>query len=64
MWTFESDTGPDDANHAQHGIFILQIPQATLGRTVEGALIMDIGPTILNLYGLPTPRDMQGSSIL
>jgi predicted AlkP superfamily phosphohydrolase/phosphomutase len=21
--TFDNDTGPDDANHAQHGIFVL-----------------------------------------
>ncbi len=64
LWTFENDTGPDDANHAQHGIFILHDPKATPGREVKRARIMDIAPTILNLYGLPIPPDMQGSSIL
>ena len=64
LWTFENDTGPDDANHAQHGIFILHGPKATPGRTLKRARIMDIAPTILTLFGFPTPRDMQGSSIL
>ncbi|MFC1668630.1 alkaline phosphatase family protein [Chlamydiota bacterium] len=27
IYTFENDTGPDDANHAQHGIFILKSAQ-------------------------------------
>lgn len=64
IWTFENDTGPDDANHAQHGIFILHDPRSTQSRMVEGARIMDIAPTILNLFGFPIPRDMQGSLIL
>jgi predicted AlkP superfamily phosphohydrolase/phosphomutase len=64
LWTFENDTGPDDANHAQHGIFILHGPKGTPGRTAKGARIMDIAPTILTLFGLPIPRDMQGTSIL
>lgn len=64
IWTFENDTGPDDANHAQHGIFIVHDPRWTQGRPVEGARIMDIAPTILTLFGFPIPRDMQGRSIL
>jgi predicted AlkP superfamily phosphohydrolase/phosphomutase len=63
-WTFENDTGPDDANHAEHGIFILRDSQATPGRMVKGPRIMDIAPTVLALFGLPIPRDMQGTSIL
>ena len=64
IWTFENDTGPDDANHAQHGIFIVHDPRRTQGRTVKEARIMDIAPTILTLFGFPIPRDMQGRSIL
>ena len=26
LYTFDNDTGPDDANHAQHGMFILRAP--------------------------------------
>jgi len=64
IWTFENDTGPDDANHAQHGIVIVHYPRATLGRKVEGARIVDIAPTLLTLFWLPLARDMQGSSIV
>jgi len=64
IWTFENDTGPDDANHAQHGIFILHDPHSTQSRMVEGARIMDIAPTILTRFGFPAPPDMQGRSIV
>ncbi|HLF26619.1 MAG TPA: alkaline phosphatase family protein [Anaerolineae bacterium] len=62
--TFENDTGPDDANHAQHGIFILYDPEHDQGgRELSGLEIMDVAPTILDLMGLPVPRDMRGKVI-
>lgn len=61
--TFENDTGPDDANHAEEGIFILSGPDVPAGRTVEGAQLMDVAPTLLQLFGLPVPDDMQGHPI-
>ncbi len=62
--TFENDTGPDDANHAQNGIFILYDPTQNLGgRELSGLEIMDVAPTILDLMGLPVPRDMRGKVI-
>jgi predicted AlkP superfamily phosphohydrolase/phosphomutase len=62
IWTFENDTGPDDANHAQHGIFIMS-PHPKRGTKVEGLHLMDCAPTILSLFGLPVPSDMQGKII-
>lgn len=59
--TFENDTGPDDANHAQYGIFIMRDPKRK-GR-IKGAHIMDCGPTILDALGIPVPDDMQGKII-
>lgn len=64
IWTFENDTGPDDANHAQQGIFILHDPHSTQSGMVEGTRIMDIAPTILTRFGFPVPSDMQGRSIV
>jgi len=62
--TFENDTGPDDANHAQHGIFILHDPAHSYGgKELEGLNIMDVAPTILELMGLPIPRDMRGKAV-
>jgi predicted AlkP superfamily phosphohydrolase/phosphomutase len=61
--TFENDTGPDDANHAQEGLFILagaRIPAA--GRT--DAHLLDIAPTVLELLGIDRPGSMRGESLL
>jgi len=61
---FDNDTGPDDANHAQYGMFILYDPQAPAhGLRVEGARLLDIAPTVLDLLGVPVPADMQGRVI-
>lgn len=64
IYTFDNDTGPDDANHAQHGIFMLRKPGHTNGsRRLSGLRLYDVAPTILNLYGLPVPAEMQGRLI-
>lgn len=61
IYTFENDTGPDDANHAQDGLFIYYDPQQSLhGKTIQGAQLMDIAPTILQTYGQAAPAHMQG----
>jgi predicted AlkP superfamily phosphohydrolase/phosphomutase len=57
---FENDTGPDDANHAQHGIFIYSDPQRDLGGVELSDLhLMQIAPTVLHLLGIDIPADMQ-----
>lgn len=61
LHTFDNDTGPDDANHAQHGIFILQDSGGS--RMVEGHQLMDIAPTLLDIMGMPVPAEMQGRII-
>jgi len=63
IYTFENDIGPDDANHAQHGVFIMYDPRQRIGRKVDGLQIMDVAPTVLRLFGLPIPPDMQGKVI-
>jgi predicted AlkP superfamily phosphohydrolase/phosphomutase len=63
--TFSNDTGPDDCNHAQNGMFILWDPRRRDGgRQLRNAQIMDIAPTVLNLFDVPVPPDMQGTSLL
>lgn len=61
-YLLENDTGPDDAVHAQEGIFILYDPQkkAAVGKD---ASILDIAPTILHEFGLAVPADMKGHII-
>ncbi|MFN8375973.1 MAG: alkaline phosphatase family protein [Anaerolineae bacterium] len=60
-FTLENDTGPDDANHDTHGMFILHDGKGR-GR-VEGHQLMDIAPTLLNRMGLTIPAEMQGKII-
>ena len=64
IYTFENDTGPDDANHAQHGIFIARpgADKPSIGN-LEGLQIQDIAPTILRLLDVPIPADMEGNAI-
>jgi predicted AlkP superfamily phosphohydrolase/phosphomutase len=62
--TFENDTGPDDANHAQDGMIIIYDPRQSLGgRQLSGLQLMDFAPTVLHLMGQPIPKDIQGRLI-
>jgi len=63
IYTFENDTGPDEANHSQHGICIMRAPGMKARGKVEGLHIMDVAPTVLNLLGLKVPEDMEGKVI-
>ena len=64
VYTFENDIGPDDANHDQHGVFVLWDPRQNHGgRSVEGLQLMDVAPTILDLLRVPVPPDMQGKVV-
>ncbi len=60
--TLENDTGPDDANHAQDGVWIA----AGAGVNARGTLdahLLDVAPTVLEMLGLPVPGDMRGHSL-
>ena len=61
--TFENDTGPDDANHAQEGMLIAAGPGVTARGTLD-AHLLDVAPTVLELLGLPVPADMRGHSLV
>jgi predicted AlkP superfamily phosphohydrolase/phosphomutase len=63
MFLAENDTGPDDAVHAQHGMYILRDPRdrVSIRRDID---ITDVAPTILKTMGLPVPPDMKGRPIL
>lgn len=61
---FENDTGPDDANHRQHGLILYRPPgKDGTGQQLNGAHLLQIAPTILSLFGLPVPADMQRAPI-
>lgn len=61
LYTFENDTGPDDANHAQYGMLIFFDPRNPGGgRHVGDVSIYDIAPTLLTKLGQPVPAEMIG----
>jgi predicted AlkP superfamily phosphohydrolase/phosphomutase len=61
--TFENDTGPDDANHDTHGIFIMGGGNVKARGLRERLNLLDVAPTVLNLMGIEVPGDMEGRVI-
>jgi predicted AlkP superfamily phosphohydrolase/phosphomutase len=61
--TFENDTGPDDANHAQDGLLIATGPGIAPAGPVPNMQLMDVTPTVLRLFGLDVPAELQGKVI-
>jgi predicted AlkP superfamily phosphohydrolase/phosphomutase len=60
----ENDTGPDDCNHSLYGSFILAASNSPLLGEIEGARILDLAPTMLELGGYDIPSSMQGKSLV
>ncbi|MGE0479787.1 MAG: alkaline phosphatase family protein [Phycisphaerae bacterium] len=62
VYTFDNDTGPDDANHAQQGMYILS--HSSLPTAVRDASLFDVTPTILKLMGHPAPEGLRGRPLV
>jgi predicted AlkP superfamily phosphohydrolase/phosphomutase len=61
LYTLENDTGPDDANHAQYGMFIFYDPShPEHGQKIAGAQIYDILPSLLARYAIQAPASLRG----
>jgi predicted AlkP superfamily phosphohydrolase/phosphomutase len=68
IFTRENDTGPDGANHARYGVFTAVLGRDLRrgggpGRRLRGLRLVDLGPTILQHLGLPSPADIVGRPI-
>jgi predicted AlkP superfamily phosphohydrolase/phosphomutase len=63
IYTSQNDIGPDDANHAQQGMFILYDPRQNMGGRQVDVPLLDVAPSILDIMGLPVPRNMEGNII-
>jgi predicted AlkP superfamily phosphohydrolase/phosphomutase len=51
---------PNCGTHRINGIVLLSGPEIQSGNQIKGAKIFDLAPTILHLFGLPIPDDMDG----
>jgi len=63
IYTFENDTGPDDANHAQQGMYIVTHPSLPAKGRVNGPTLYDVTPTILTQLKMSVPPDMRGKPL-
>jgi predicted AlkP superfamily phosphohydrolase/phosphomutase len=64
IYTFENDTGSDEANHAEHGIFIMNnAPDQQTGEK-QGLHLWDVHSTILDLFDLEPAQGALGTSVL
>ncbi|MFN2525568.1 MAG: alkaline phosphatase family protein [Actinomycetota bacterium] len=66
IYTFENDTGPDEANHAEYGIFIMHNAPAggQESKRLDGLHLWDVHSTILDVFGLPPADGALGQSVL
>lgn len=63
IWADENDTGPDDANHAQYGMFIMSDGRNQRKEKRNGLHLMDVAPTVLNYMGIEVPDSMEGKVV-
>ena len=49
-----------NGTHRMDGILFLAGPGIQPGKTIEGASILDVAPTVLALLGVPVPKEMDG----
>ena len=61
--TYENDSGPDDANHGQYGIFIASGRDVPRAGAMDALDIRDVAPTVLKILGVPGADDMQGKPV-
>lgn len=47
-------------DHSMYGVFMAFGPDINKGLDLKGAEIYDVAPTILHMFGIPVPEDMDG----
>lgn len=62
-YLMENDTGPDDAVHDYFGVYIMHNPKNKIGKNLGIKDILDITPTILNIFGIKKDENMKGKVI-
>jgi predicted AlkP superfamily phosphohydrolase/phosphomutase len=64
IFTYENDTGPDGANHDRTGVFVMAGAPGQATGEQKGLNLIDVGPSILSLYGIDAPEGAEGKSFL
>ena len=64
IYAHGEESGVNGFSHSQYGIFILASANNPLSGEINGAHILDIAPTLLELAGYDIPASMQGKSLV
>ena len=60
IYSYDTPKGPDDGGHGPYGFFVMAGKGVPKKGKIEGADLLDIAPTILYLFDIPIPDDMEG----
>ncbi|MBD3226576.1 MAG: nucleotide pyrophosphatase [Candidatus Lokiarchaeota archaeon] len=63
LYLEENDKGPDDMVHDYYGVFILYDPKNKKSKKIDNVSILDVAPTILDLFEIDIPGYMRGKII-
>jgi predicted AlkP superfamily phosphohydrolase/phosphomutase/tetratricopeptide (TPR) repeat protein len=63
MTSGRADTGLAPLWHRLSGVILAAGPGVRRGATIEGASILDVAPTVLDLLGAPLSRELPGSPL-
>lgn len=63
IYTFENDTGPDDANHDYYGVFAMHDKKIKHPGRIKDISIYDFATTVLYNMGIKAPEDMEGKPL-
>ena len=64
IYTRENDIGPDGANHDRTGVFAMKGSPGQPTGKVEGLNLVNVGPTILSMFGIDAPEGETSRSFL
>jgi len=60
IYSYDTPKGPDDGGHGPFGFFAMAGKGVPKRGKVSDADLLDIAPTVLHLFGVPIPQDMEG----
>ena len=60
IYSYDTPKGPDDGGHGPFGFFAMAGKGVPKRGKVSDADLLDIAPTVLHLFGVTIPQDMEG----
>lgn len=64
IYSYDTPKGPDDGGHGPFGFFAMAGKGVPKRGKVSDADLLDIAPTVLHLFGVTIPQDMEGKVLI